>query len=315
MDPVLHDASAGVAPPHWRVSNGRPAILIVDDDLGTRETVDWVFSHQGFHVSTARCGAEGLTLAGSRLFNLLLIDLQLPDMLGTDFARSLHDVAPIAPFVIISAFLTIEKTVEAMKLGAANVIEKPMTIDGLRAAVFSLLGDAAGGPARETSRWPVFAPRREPLVSPAMRPRSAAERWAVYVAKACRSEEDLTTVGGWAAYVGVSASSLRESCHLLGILPRDARNLARLLRALLQAAADDCVPETLLLVSDRRTLKTLIERAGLHMGTKAGSLSVSDFLEAQQFVSAHNEGLRALRKLLDARTPDPVFTAESRRIP
>jgi DNA-binding response OmpR family regulator len=298
IDSICDEASSCIAPPHWHVSNDRQAILIVDDDLGTRETVNWMFSREGFHVSTARCGAEGLTLAGSQAFDLLLIDLQLPDMLGTEFARSLP--TPVAPFVIISAYLTIETTVEAMKLGAANVIEKPMTIDGLRAAVFSLIGNAAGGPAPETSRRPVFAPHDESLISPEMKPRSAAERWAVYVAKACQSEEDLTTVGGWAAYVGVSASSLSESCHLVGVLPRDARNLARLLRALLQAAAHDCEPEALLLVSDRRTLKMLIERAGLHIGAKAGSLSVSAFLDAQQFVSADNLGLRALRKLLDA---------------
>jgi hypothetical protein len=60
--------------------------------------------------------------------------------------------------------------------------------------------------------------------------------------------------------VGVSRTSLCENFELLGIFVRDTRDLMRLLRALRQARTDDCAPETLLLVTDRRTLKTLLER-------------------------------------------------------
>src|SRR5205823_11730656 len=91
-----------------------------------------------------------------------------------------------------------------------------------------------------------------------------------------RRSSDL--VGEWAAYVGVSTSSLSESCRLLGIHPRDARDLMRLLRALIQSSAHGCEPETLLLVSDRRTLKALLDRAGLIAGGKAGSTSVDQLL-------------------------------------
>ena len=72
----------------------------------------------------------------------------------------------------------------------------------------------------------------------------------------------------------------------------------RLLRALIQSSAHGCEPETLLLVSDRRTLKALLDRAGLIAGGKAGSTSVDQFLIGQQFVGVDNEGLKTLRRLL-----------------
>src|SRR5262249_45269022 len=150
-------------------------------------------------------------------------------------------------------FLTTEVTVDAMRLGAADVLEKPVTIEHLRGVVLSLLGDRSSEQGT--------GPR-----TPGIQPRSAAERWAIHVLKACGSDHDLTTVGEWAAYVGLSRTSLDECCQLAGVHPLDARDLMRLLRALRQAGVEGCPPETLLLVSDRRTLRKLLERGGLANG-------------------------------------------------
>jgi hypothetical protein len=135
-------------------------------------------------------------------------------------------------------------------------------------------------------------------------PESAAERWALYVFRACAASGDLKTLEAWAGWVGVSYSSLRESCSLLGIRPHDARDLARMLRAVMRSALDDCPPSALLDVSDSRTLNHLLQRAGV-VGARGPEISVEQFLGAQQFVPTGNAGLRVLRTLL-ASTEDAL---------
>ena len=133
---------------------------------------------------------------------------------------------------------------------------------------------------------------------PPLRPASAAERWAMHVFRACGASGDLKTLEAWAEYVGVSYSSLRESCRLLGIRPHDARDLTRVLRAVMRSALDDCPPWVLLDISDSRTLRTLLERSRIGAGVRPREISVEQFLSAQQFVPDGNAGLRVLRELL-----------------
>jgi len=289
----LNDSTCAQASPRRAA-----AVLIVDDDLGTRQTVDWTLRRAGYHVGMANSGAQGLTMARSGTFGLFLIDFQLPDMLGTNLARAIRSEVGPVPFVLLSGWLTTEVTVEAMMLGAANVIEKPITIETLCGIVASALeyrfvqpGVECAGPIAEAGTPGLSA-------SDGLRPTSAAERWAVHVLRACESDGDLKTIGDWATCAGVSTSSLSESCHLLGIQPRDARDFARILRALIKSRIHDCDPEVLLDVSDRRTLTTLLRRGGVVMRTPSGALSVGEFLRTQRFISCENEGLTVLRTLL-----------------
>jgi hypothetical protein len=142
-------------------------------------------------------------------------------------------------------------------------------------------------------------------------PHSAAERWAGYVLRACDSEGDLKTLAEWARFAGVSYSSLRESCRLLGIRPRDARDLARVLRALVRSTHGADGIAALLDARDERTLASLMNRAALNRHSDR-SVAVTDFLESQDFVSRDNSGLVALSRLMRSasagydRSGDPV---------
>jgi DNA-binding response OmpR family regulator len=282
----------------------RRAILSVDDDPGTREVVNWALSLAGLDVETASSGAEALSLVRLTRFDLMLVDQQLPDMRGTDFIRTLRNEIRPPRFVLVSGFLTTAITVEAMKLGAVDVMEKPVDIDDLVPVVCEALGDsAARGHTRAVSR-PVDSEgvhvTRTPAVRDTVRPGSAAERWAMHVLKACESTRDLKTLEDWATFAGVSYSSLRESCHLLGIPPHDARDLTRVLRAVLQSRRHHCNPEVLLDVSDGRTLEKLLRRAGFSAGMSAG-VTAEQFLRDQRFVAPQNAGLRILGVLLARR--------------
>ena len=111
------------------VQGDRRAILVIDDDLGMRETFTWALRAYGFQVTTAGSGARAIALTKTSHFDLMLIDLRLPDMSGIDVVRSLRSDGSDVPFVLVSGFLTDPIAVEARALGAIGVWEKPLTVD------------------------------------------------------------------------------------------------------------------------------------------------------------------------------------------
>ena len=106
-----------------------PAILVVDDDLGFRETFNWALRAYGYQVTTAASGAKAILLARSSHFDLMLVDLRLPDMSGMNVIRSMRSDGSEVPFVLVSAFLTDPITTEAKALGAIGVWDKPLSVD------------------------------------------------------------------------------------------------------------------------------------------------------------------------------------------
>lgn len=263
---------------------GQTAVLIVDNDVDVCETIVWAFKPRSVRVESCGCGADAIARARLHRFDLLLTESRLPDMLGLDLIRRLRAVDHELGFVVISGVPTTQLTVDAMKLGAMDVIDKPLRIDLLVTTVMEALEAQSGASARVPTRT---------------RPRSSPERWAMHVLSACDAKGDLKTLDDWASFIGVSYSSLCESCRLLNIRPHAARDLLRLLRALRASSRDHCAPEALLDVSDRRTLDTMLTRAGLVRGAST-TTSIGDFLDHQTFVPTDNEGLKVLRELLAA---------------
>jgi FixJ family two-component response regulator len=283
------------------------SVLVIDDDRGTCDTFAFTLRRLGFDVTTAVTGASGLAAVHAHRFDLAIVDYRLPDMTGMTLVRlfqTFQTDRTDLPFVVISAFLDVPAAVEAMKLGAHDVIEKPIAVEQLESAVLAVFKPPTGDRrerTRESDRVAVEPSAAARLLYPPndqSRPSSAAERWARRVLHVCQSKHDLNTIHRWAIFEGVSDSVLAESCRLLGIRPHDARDLARLLRAIARAPLQQSRIEALLDVCDRRTLKTLFERAGLTLGAPIGSVSVAQFLDNQTFVAQDNEGLIGLRALL-----------------
>ncbi len=275
-------------------------ILVVDDDLGTLETAAHVVRRLGFEAATAASGADAISAARSLSPVLGVIDLRLPDMSGTEVIRALRSADADLPVILISGFMTVPDAVEAMRLGAKDVIEKPISVDALEARIAGALGLPASSQPLEISeaaaRWLVDESVAQSGRGP--RPTSIAERWARLVLRACQSEGDLRTLEQWADFARVSYSSLCETCRLLNIQPQNARDLARVLRALLHVQRDTWDVAPLLDVSDGRTLRGILHRAGLDSVPVRGTMTVDRFLDAQRFVDPANEGLRKLRALL-----------------
>ena len=108
-------------------------VLIVDDNARNRKLAAAVLAAAGFETLEAGTAAEGLALAAERLPAVVLMDLRLPDMDGSEAARTLRDDAPTAriPVVAMSA-LPLDGEAEWLDAaGFAGSIEKPIHIDEL----------------------------------------------------------------------------------------------------------------------------------------------------------------------------------------
>ena len=132
-------------------------------------------------------------------------------------------------------------------------------------------------------------------------PSSTAERWASYVLGACKAARAPRTIGIWARQVAVSYTTLCESCRLIDIQPRQARDFARVLRILLMPAFDFRKLASFLDISDKRTLDSILQKAGFgQQATLSDHVSVSFFLNNQQFIAHENPGLIVIRGVVTA---------------
>jgi FixJ family two-component response regulator len=263
---------------------GSPHVLIVDDDQGTRDVVSIGLRLAGFAPVAAASAAEAIRCARSCRFTAAILDLRLPDMSGTDLASALHGAGLGCPFLLVSGWLTTRAIVEAMRLGATEVLDKPVDLDELCAAVRRIVD---------------VAERERPAPPPSEAVHStAAERWAHLIVCVCHADRDPKTLQAWAHLAGLSYTSLRELCRILGIRAHDARDLARMLRALMLARRQHCPPAMYLDVRDLRTLRLLFGRAGIDPLTVAIDRSLDEFLDRQTFVDARHPALVALRASL-----------------
>lgn len=101
------------------------AVLVVEDDDSLRDVLSTVIEREGFSVVAVHSAEEGLRVLSAQPFACVLADFKLPQMHGIDFARKLRESSARVPFVIMTAYGSIDIAVEAMKCGASDFITKP----------------------------------------------------------------------------------------------------------------------------------------------------------------------------------------------
>jgi DNA-binding NtrC family response regulator len=111
------------------------SVLIIDDEAAIRESLQTLLEMDGYATETAASGKEGLARAGEKPFDLILLDVALPDVNGIDLLIELHQRDPNLPIIIITAYGTVENAVRAMQSGAANFVQKPWDNEKLLADV------------------------------------------------------------------------------------------------------------------------------------------------------------------------------------
>jgi len=112
-----------------------PHILVVDDEQRIRDACRMVLTSMGFTVETAVDGPKGLDLIEEKHFDILLLDLMMPNMSGFEVLSRVRDIDPDTVVIVITGYATLEHSIEAMKKGAFDFIPKPFTPDQLRAVV------------------------------------------------------------------------------------------------------------------------------------------------------------------------------------
>ena len=100
-------------------------ILLIDDDKSLLRVTEYNLKDAGFDVICAESGAAGLDKFRSAFPSLVITDIQLGDMDGLEVLKTVKDVSPDTPVIMITAYGSIEMAVEAMKKGAFNFITKP----------------------------------------------------------------------------------------------------------------------------------------------------------------------------------------------
>ncbi|HEX5032485.1 MAG TPA: sigma-54 dependent transcriptional regulator [Candidatus Eisenbacteria bacterium] len=116
-------------------SRTRPALLVVDDDAGSSGLLREVFVQEGYDVSVAQSGADALKQAAERPFDVVLSDIQMPDIDGIEVLRRLRNVAPDATVILVTAYSTIEMAIRALNEGAFDYVRKPFKLDEVRRVV------------------------------------------------------------------------------------------------------------------------------------------------------------------------------------
>ena len=110
-------------------------VLIIDDEAEIRESLQTLLEFEGYDVETAANGAQGIAKLGDRPFDLVLLDLALPDRNGLELLPEIRTLDPQIAVIMITAYGTVEDAVRAMQSGAANFLQKPWDNEKLLADV------------------------------------------------------------------------------------------------------------------------------------------------------------------------------------
>jgi DNA-binding NtrC family response regulator len=118
-------------------------VLVIDDEQIVLDSVSKILTDENYEVDATLFGREGLKQAVNKDYDIVLTDIRMPDIGGMRVLRDVKRAKPSLPVVIITGYASVKSAVQAMKLGAADYIEKPFTPDQLLKAVSAALDVAA----------------------------------------------------------------------------------------------------------------------------------------------------------------------------
>ncbi len=114
-------------------------ILVVDDEESIREFLEIMLKKEGYEVTTAEDGARAKDILTKKSFDMIVSDLQMPNMTGIELLKHVKESYPDTVFMLITAFGTTETAVDAMKMGAYDYVTKPFKIDEVRMNIANAL--------------------------------------------------------------------------------------------------------------------------------------------------------------------------------
>lgn len=113
-------------------------VLVVEDDILLMDFIQKCLTRSGFDVETTSDGERGFNKAKNRSFDVLVLDIALPGMLGTEICYKLRKVSVMTPILFLSSYRTQEDRVKGLDLGADDYLTKPFSHEELVARVRAL---------------------------------------------------------------------------------------------------------------------------------------------------------------------------------
>jgi two-component system response regulator (stage 0 sporulation protein F) len=107
-------------------------ILVVDDEENARIALSKILTREGYEVASAGNGLEALNYLRGKEVELVITDINMPEMNGLAFLRELGKKHPACSVIMITAYGEVESYIEAMNLGAFEYINKPVKFDELK---------------------------------------------------------------------------------------------------------------------------------------------------------------------------------------
>lgn len=118
------------------------SVLAIDDEQNIRRLIRNEFTLEGYDVTTAKSGEEGLALIEHNQFDVILLDIKLPKLNGIDVLRKIKEMSSSSEVIMITGYGDIQSAVDSLKLGARDYVTKPFKLDDLLAIVQNAVSDS-----------------------------------------------------------------------------------------------------------------------------------------------------------------------------
>jgi DNA-binding NtrC family response regulator len=108
------------------LTDRKNSILIVDDDRSIRTTLAAILEQDGYDVDAAESGAQAIEKSNNKSFDLALVDMRLPDMMGTDLLNRMKERTPKTAKIMVTGYPSMQNAISAVNEGADAYIVKPV---------------------------------------------------------------------------------------------------------------------------------------------------------------------------------------------
>lgn len=117
------------------MSQRKGSILIVDDDRSITATLTAILEQDGYDVDTAENGAQAIEKTNNKFFDLALVDMRLPDMMGTEILSKMKVRTPKTAKIMVTGYPSMQNAISAVNEGADGYIVKPVDAQVLLEAI------------------------------------------------------------------------------------------------------------------------------------------------------------------------------------
>jgi DNA-binding response OmpR family regulator len=119
----------------------QPTVLLIEDDETVRSLMAMILVQEGYFVLTAATGRDAIAILRQPLsaVDVVVLDVHLPDINGTDVCACLRRLQPQLPVIVVSGEATPEEVAQLLRFGAHRYLQKPVTPDELLATVEAAL--------------------------------------------------------------------------------------------------------------------------------------------------------------------------------